>query len=431
MWRASQITGNPAMSTSKQTVIFLLIISALAAGFYFGRTTADGAADSREGTSSLESNHEETSLLSLSPEAQSRLGIESVEVKARRVQQFIETTGTVKPDETRIANVHSAGRGRINQVYVRLGDRVEAGQPLLRYDNVELGEVLGQYVAALAELERSKSAAEVARQALERARSLVNLGAIAKAELERREAEFQNVLSESERRRAEAAQLEEKLHRFGMTDSEIEKLEPRTGADYHRQASYSVLRAPCAGVITSFNAAPGESVDRPDELMTIADLRTVWVQADVFEKDLRLVREGSTAEVRVGAHPDQLFKGKVTYVADVLDPYTRTAKVRIEVPNPDNLLKVEMFATVRIATDVARPALMVPAEAVHKLDDQMAAFVKLENGFERRNLQLGPRIGEWVTVVEGLKEGESVVTKGSFLLKSEAKKAELGHHHED
>ncbi len=367
-------------------------------------------------------------MLTLSPEAQRRLQIKVAEVQTRPAQRMIEATGRVGANETRLAHVRPLARGRIDEVYVRLGDRVRTGQPLLRYDNVELGDALGQYIAALATIERSNSETDVARRALERARSLVDLGAVAKAELQRREAEYRNALAETERRKAEAAQVEEKLHRFGMTDPEIRKLSPSADADYHREASHSVLTAPFAGVVTQFKASPGESIDTEGELMTVSDLAVVWVQADLYEKDIRFVREGNTAEVRVGAQPDRVFKGKITYVGDVLDPETRTAKVRVEVPNPEGLLKIEMFAMVRIPTPVTAPTLMVPFEAVAKVEDHMVAFVKRENGFEKRPVELGQRVGDWVEVTEGLEKGEAVVTEGAFLLKSEARKAELGHH---
>ncbi|RPI29005.1 MAG: efflux RND transporter periplasmic adaptor subunit [Acidobacteria bacterium] len=421
------------MTKTRQTLMFVLVLAALAFGFYFGRSTArpmsgESGAEGEEPGHAGDQHAADSSLLKLDPEGQARFNIKFAQVQTRTGQRMIEATGSVEANGTRLAHVRPLARGRINEVYVRLGDRVQAGQPLLSYDNVELGEVLGQYLAALAEIERSDAATELARAGLERARSLVELGAVAKAELQRRETEYRNSLAETERRKVEAAQVEEKLHRFGMTDPEIRKLSPSKGADYHRESSYSILRAPFAGVVTRFAAAPGESIDTESDLMTISDLSVVWVQADVYEKDIRFVREGSTAEVRVGAQPDRVFTGKVTHVGDVLDPGTRTAKVRVEVVNPERLLKVEMFANVRIPTPATQPVLMVPAEAVHRFEDHMVAFVKREDGFEKRPVEIGRRVGEWLEITEGLSEGEEVVTDGSFLLKSEAKRSELGHH---
>jgi len=412
--------------------IILLLVGALALGFYLGRSST-GTAPAGESAHEGESDHgdsdaSESSTLILSPAAQAKLDIKVAEAQTRAAQRMIEATGSIQANQTRMAHVRPLARGRIDEVYVRLGDRVRAGQPLLRYDNVELGEAVGQYVAALAAIERSNSETDVAKRALERARSLVDLGAVARAELQRREAEYRNALAETEKQKVEAAQVEEKLHRFGMTHPEINKLIASADADYHREASHSIMKAPFAGVVTQFNVSPGESIDTEDEVMTVSDLAVVWVQADLYEKDIRFVREGNTAEVRVGAQPDRVFKGQITYVGDILDPQTRTAKVRVEVPNPDGLLKVEMFAMVRIPTATTAPTLMVPFQAVTKVEDHMVAFVKRENGFEKRPVHLGQRVGDWVEVTEGLEEGEAVVTEGAFILKSELKKAELGHH---
>lgn len=419
------------MKRIKKIGTLLLLVGALMVAFYAGRSTAEPMPTEEDDAHADESEHAdnaETGNVTLSPEAHAKFEIKLAEVQARQAQRIIETTGSIQANLTRVVRIRPLARGRIDEVYVRLGDRVRAGQPLVRYDNVELGEALGQYVSSLAAIEKSKSETDVARKALERARSLVDLGAVARAEFQRREAEYRNALAEAERQKAEAAQVEEKLHRFGMTHSEMDKISPRADADYHREASHSVLTAPFAGIVTEFNASPGEGIDTEDELMTLADLSVVWVQADLYEKDIRFVREGNTAEVRVGSEPDRVFKGKITYVGDVLDPGTRTAKVRVEVPNPDGRLKVEMFAMVRIPTPVTAPALMVPSQAVTKVEDHMVAFVKRGDTFEKRPVELGQRVGNWVEVTEGLQAGEAVVTEGVFLLKSELKKAELGHH---
>jgi cobalt-zinc-cadmium efflux system membrane fusion protein len=347
----------------------------------------------------------------------------------RPIEQTIQATGSVAANETRVAHMRALARGRIDEVSVQLGDRVRGGQRLLTYDNVELGEAIGEYLAALAELQRAGSETEVAGRALERAGNLVELGAVARAELQRREAEHSNALANVERQKAGAAKVEEKLHRFGMTDAEIGKLDPRKAVQYHRERSHSALVAPFGGVITALDAVPGETVGTEGVLITVADLSLVWVQADVYEKDIRAVKKGQQARVLVAAYPGRTFAGEITYLSDVLDPNTRTAKVRCEVPNPEHLLKLEMFATVEIPVPAGRDGLMIPESAVQQIDGQPAAFVPAgRDRFARRALQLGVRCGDWIEVTGGLTEGESVVTEGSFLLKSQVKKSELGHH---
>lgn len=423
------------MTKLRLIALVLLGSGALGLAFYFGRITGTGsspgeASSAHRNHAQEESHTEEPGLLTLSPEALKRFKLRTAQVELRAVQQMIEATGSVAPNETRVAHVRPIARGRIHEVYVRLGDQVRPGQPLLSYDNVELGDALGEYIAALAEIKKSNSDSDIARRALERARSLVELGAVARAELLRREAEHRNALAEAESRKAKAAQIEQKLHRFGLSDAEIARLIPIADADYHREASESVLRAPFAGVVTGFNVSPGESIDTGDELMSISDLAVVWVMADVYEKDIRFVREGTKADVRIAAQPDRVFPGKITYVGDVLDPETRTSKVRVEVENPESLLKVEMFATIRIPSPARRPALTVPSESVHMIDREAVVFVKKERGFEKRTVHVGQRAGGRVEIMRGLDRGEVVVTEGSFLLKSEAAKSELGEHEE-
>lgn len=409
---------------SKTLSISVLAIAAVAIAFYAGRKTA------APGEAPPEERREAGGEPALSGEMQRKFGVQFAEVQVLRFGQAIRATGSVQPNDSRMAHIRALARGRIDDVYVRLGDRVRAGQRLLTYDNVELGDAIGEYLSALAELQKASAETEVSRRALERARNLVDLGAIARAELQRREAEHKNALATVESRKAEAAKIEEKLHRFGMTDAEIGKLDPAKGLEYHRERSHSAVTAPFAGIITRFAAAPGETVGTENELMTIADLATVWVQADVYEKDIYLVGEGQEAAVVVAAYPGRVFSGRITYISDVLDPATRTAKVRVEVPNPQNLLKLEMFATVEIPAALSRDALAVPSTAVQNLEGEPVAFVKTAAGFEKRSLQLGGRSDGWVEVLSGLQPGETVVTEGSFLLKSEALKSELGHHEE-
>ncbi|HWR52985.1 MAG TPA: efflux RND transporter periplasmic adaptor subunit, partial [Bryobacteraceae bacterium] len=199
--------------------------------------------------------------------------------------------------------------------------------------------------------------------------------------------------------------------------------------EYHRERSHSTLTAPFAGIVTQLSAAPGETADTDNELMTVADLSTVWVLGDGYEKDIHAVREGRQAEVVIAAYPERTFTGTITYVSDMLDPSTRTAKVRVEVPNPEDLLKVEMFATVRIPGAAVREVLAVPDDALQQVGGDTVVFVRTGDGlFEKRALKLGDRNGGWVEVTGGLAAGEMVVTDGSFLLKSEANKGALGNH---
>ncbi|MBI3950158.1 MAG: efflux RND transporter periplasmic adaptor subunit, partial [Acidobacteria bacterium] len=295
------------------------------------------------------------------------------------------------------------------------------------YDNIELGELIGQYLIAMAKLQKTRAEADVTKRSLERAQNLVELGAVARAEYERRNAEYQNARASINSQKAEVAQVEEKLHRFGLTDADLEKLNTPAHTQYHREASHSVLRAPFEGIVTKYDVAEGEVVDSARELFTIADLSTVWIQADVYEKDIAAIHEGQEVKILVDAYPGEAFVGKITYVSDFLDPKTRTAKVRCEVPNPEGRLKLEMFATSQIPTPKGREVVMVPTAAVQQIDDKPVVFVKIgQTQFQKRDVQLGTQSDGWVEVKSGLKVSEVVVTRGGFQLKSALLREQIG-----
>ncbi|HXG32010.1 MAG TPA: efflux RND transporter periplasmic adaptor subunit [Bryobacteraceae bacterium] len=389
--------------------------------------SAEGRAASAEATKEAAPS----SVVRLELAAMRNIALTVVPAQMRTVRQAVRATGSIGPNESRLAHIRPLARGRVERVYVRLGDRVRAGQPLLEYDNVELGELIGGYLSAVAGLEKARAEAEVARRSLERARSLVELGAVARAEFERRDAEYQNALASINSQRAEIAKVEEKLHRFGLSDAEIRKLGPQANVEaqvaYHREASHNAMTAPFSGIVIKYNVAEGEVIGPENELLTLADLSTVWVLADVYEKDIALIRQGQEARIMADAYPGQVFRGSITYVSDMLDPKTRTARVRCEVPNPDGRLKLDMFVSVELPTPVGRQALMVPSSAIQQIDDQPVVFVKTgETQFERRNVRLGSNSDGWVEVTSGVRQGEPVVTDGSFHLKSVLLRERIG-----
>jgi len=423
-------TQHSYMSMGRGIGVAAVLALALAAAFVAGslwrgaRSAGEGRREAQE-----EQNRQpaDATAITLDAASQRNIGLQLVPAEVRTLQQTIQATGNVGPNETRVAHIRSIARGRIHTIHVRLGDRVRAGQPLVTYDNIELGDGIGQYLSALATLERARSEADVAKRALDRAGNLVSLGAVAQAEYDRRAAEYKNALATVESQRSDAARMEEKLHRFGMNDPEIERLKPRADSQYHRTASRSTLVAPFSGIVTSCGASPGESIGPENDLMTVADLSTVWVQADVYEKDIAVVRQGTGAAVSVESYPGRSFAGRITYVSDFLDPKTRTAKVRCEVPNPESLLKLEMFAAVQIAIPAGRDGVLIPATAVQQVNERPVVFVRTaETRFETRGVELGARSDGWIEVTSGVKKGEIVAAHGSFFLKSTLLRSQIG-----
>ncbi len=365
--------------------------------------------------------------VTMTPEAQRNAGLQVANAETRRVPSTIDVTGTVTAPDTSVAHVRPLARGLIEQVSVRLGERVRKGQALATYDNIQLGEFVGEYLSARAVLRQSESDLEVKRKVVERGRALITLEAIAQQTLELREAELRTAEAAVARDQASASRIEEQLHRFGLDDGDIRQLAPTDGASPHRVASHAVLRAPFDGVITKYDVAVGEVAEPERELFTVTDLSTVWVLADIYEKDIVKVGSGGEALVRVDAFPDRAFIGKVDYITDLIDPATRTAKARVVVANPDSALKLDMFARVRMPTSENRQAVIVPAAAIQAVDGQSVVFVpKDDTHFARQNVEVGTTAGEFVELRSGLAAGERVVAAGSFYLKTALLRERIG-----
>jgi len=357
-------------------------------------------------------------IVELSAEAQRNANLEVAEVSERPMERMLVATGVVAADQNREAHLRPLSRGVANRALVQLGDRVERGTPLLAYDNIEMGELSGEYISLLNELQRLQAQTEVSRRLVERARELLKVEGISQKEFELREAEYQQAQSAVKSKQAEMERVEEKLHRLGVSDDDLKDL-VSAGPRTHRKSSPDLMRAPFAGVVTKYDVAPGELLGPEREVFTVVDTSVVWVLADIYERDLGKVREGLTARVKVPAYPDKVFTGKITYVGDVLDPDSRTAKLRCVVANPDGRLKLEMFATVEIPLPVREEAIVVPAAAVQVVGDLQVVFVqKGETQFEKRVIETGERSGDWIEIRSGLRPGERVVTMGAFYVKS-------------
>ncbi|MDA2924551.1 efflux RND transporter periplasmic adaptor subunit [Acidobacteria bacterium AH-259-L09] len=362
-------------------------------------------------------------------------GVRAADIQVRATQfldfpDYLETTGVVSPNESRIAHIRPLSPGVVKQVFVRRGDRVRRGQPLIQYDNVELGEVIADYLLQQAELRNALAQREVAVKFWDRAKELWQNEAIAKKEVELREAEYRNAEETVRSRRVQIARTEVKIQRYGVDEQDLDTLKMRETAKGIREVSTTVLKAPFEGTVTDYEVAVGELVSPERSLLTVADLSTVWVLADIYERDIGSVFESRTARVVTTSYPDEVFDAEITYMSDVLDPDTRTVKARCEVFNQSGRLKLGMFATIRIPRETARMLPAVPVSALQTIEGQSVVFVQLEEGrFEKRRVETGPQEGLWIGIKNGLHEGEMVVTQGSFSLKSEMLRESLGGGH--
>ncbi|GFO56360.1 RND transporter [Geomonas sp. Red276] len=341
-------------------------------------------------------------------EDQLRNGVAVAAAGKERLAAVISATGKVEVNADRVAHVSPRITGKIVSVHASLGDGVGSGQVLARLDSVELGEALSRY-------RQSQTRLELARNNMQRVKTLVEKKIAARKEILQAETDYRMAETELHTDR-------ERLLLFGVSLDDLD----RAG----KGRVLLPVRSPIGGVVTEKHAIVGELSDPAKSLYTIADLSSVWVLVDIHEKDLAKVRRGQAATVMVGAFPDQKFRGRITYLADLVDEATRTVKARVEVANPGRKLKPEMFATVELAVAAgAPPVLAVPEEAVQELDGKKLVFVAgTQTEFKPRAVELGRASGGMVEVVSGLREGERFAVKGAFILKSELKKGELEGH---
>lgn len=356
-------------------------------------------------------------VVKINPAIQMETGITFEQVGFRKLRETLSATGTVAEDPVRVAHIRPLARGLIVKPYVRLGDHVSKGDPLVEYDNIDLGVAIGDYLSAQAELQRSLTELEVKKTILNRGKEMLKAGAIARTAYDLREAEFKDAEAKAAGARATLEKFEEQIHRFGWTDQDLANLATQRGKGH--RVSHSILRAPFSGIITSCHASTGEAVEPSTELIAITDMSSLWVLADVFEKDLSHVKIGKAVQVRVSSYPAKTFQGTITYVADTLDPKTRTAKVRCVVENSGGLLKLEMFATVGIPIDRTDSVLAAPESAIQQIEGKSVVFIrKSETEFQKYEIQTGISSGGYTEVTSGLKAGDMVASQGSYVVKT-------------
>lgn len=360
--------------------------------------------------------HSETeNHIKLASEALETLNIKTTQVKLRNLGGEIATTAVIEPDHTRIAHVSPRISGRAIDIKAFLGDHVKKDQILAELDSIELGQTKAEYL-------KSKANLEVARANYDREDRLF------KKQISS-EKEYLEAKGEFLRSQAQINAARETLRLLGLTDEEIGKL---TWERAEHPSSHFPLVAPFTGTVVEQHIVLGEFIKPEDKPYTIADLTHLWIQLDIYEKDLAWVNTGKEVTIKVDTFPDVHFNGTVTYISDLLDESTRTAKARVEINNSDRKLKPGMFATAIISTPSTgmKEVIAIPSSAIQKIRGKSSAFVaEDENSFELRKLELGKVSGEFVEVLSGLKSGDTVVTEGGFYFKSVLLKEELGEGH--
>jgi cobalt-zinc-cadmium efflux system membrane fusion protein len=318
----------------------------------------------------------------------------------------LQVPSRVEVDEERLVRIGSYVTGRITDLYVTLGESVKTSDPLARITSPELTQAQLEYL-------RAASRTLVAQKAAERAYRLLEADVIPLAEVERRE-------SEREVARAELEAAKDQLRLLGVDSSVLKELS-KTG---HILPSVTI-NTPRKGIVIERNVIVGQVVQPSDQLFQVADLSSVWVVGDVPETIARTVRVGQHVEIHVPALGDKSFDGLIIFVADTVDPATRTVMVRTMVENPQRKLKPAMLANMHI-TDTLHKTLVVPDQAVVRDANRDYVFLaKGNNRFVRVPVELGPEVASMRPVIKGLAMDQDIVVDGAFHLDNERKLAEL------
>ncbi|MDX2059822.1 MAG: efflux RND transporter periplasmic adaptor subunit [Gemmatimonadales bacterium] len=317
---------------------------------------------------------------------------------------ILAVTGTITYDANRVAHIGSRTDGRVLGISVDLGANVRRGQTLVELESPEVGSIR-------ADERRAEALVKIARENFDREKRLEQQGISSRKELLEAEADL---------RRAEA-DLQSAGDRLSVL-----------GAG-HGTGGHFDISAPFAGAVVARNVGLGQMARPADTLLTVADLSRVWIELDVFERDLTRVRRGQPVAVTTEAYQGRQFPGRIVYLGAVLDPLKRTVRARVEIPNDDRALKPGMFAEARIEVGASGPPLaVVPQDAIQDVEGAPTVFVPgvAPGEFRVRAVTVGePLDRNRVVVKTGLTPGERLVVAGAFALRSELLKGEIGEEH--
>ena len=368
----------------------------------------------------------------LTPEAIRRHRVRADPVKRRELRASFVAPARVSFNEDAVAHVGSAVKGRVIDLKARVGDAVKKDDVLVVLDSAELGEAQLDFLQKKTAADVAGPLLDAARSALERGRKLYEQSqGIALADLQRRETEFKTAEANARTSQTAAVAAEGRLRLHGMDPVSIEQL-----AKSGEIKPQFIIRAPISGRVTEREVTLGELVGPEEEhLLVVADMTRLWVLADVPEARLKGLKPNAEARLTLAAMPDEKVSGVVDFISHSVDPATRTARVRIEVDNKDGELRPGMFGSVEIVGGgdaTGQAVLAVPDEAVQTVEGGPAVFVPVEgeeNTFAKRAVTVAKPVGGWVPVLSGLKEGESVVVSGTFILKADLGKSGAAHEH--
>ena len=306
----------------------------------------------------------------ISPQVENNMGVRTAIVKKDKLWRRIDTVGYVDFDENKISHIHLRTKGWIEKLLVKSeGERVKKGQLLFEVYSPELVNAQEEYLQALRSGHKGLSSAS-----------------------------------------------RERLEALGISSEQINKLKKK-----RKVSQYVKILAKQDGIIAKLNVREGMFVMPQKEVLSLADLSSIWILAEVFESQADWVKQGQSAEVTLSYLPGRDWEGKVEYIYPSLDPKTRTLKVRLRFDNVDEALKPNMFANVTIYGGAKRDVIIIPREALIRTGNDERVIISVGKGrFQPRDVTAGIESGEYIEIINGLKVGDKVVTSGQFLIDSEA-----------
>jgi len=354
--------------------------------------------------------HGEEEVVRLSAADLKEFGIEVATAGPGRLDEYAELPGEIVLNADRLAHVVPRVSGIVREVRKNIGDAVKAGEIMAVTESRELADAKAAFLAAV---EREK----LALANFEREERLWQK----KVASEQEYLDARQTLAEARIARNSA---EQQLHALGFSDTYLKGLPEHPDATYTRFE----IRAPFAGTIIEKHLTLGENVNAEAAVFTIADLSSVWVDINVYQKDLAQIRKGQTVVIEIG-HGIPQVSGEIAWVGPLVGEATRTAKARVVLPNPGGDLRPGLFVTARVAVGSTAAGIVVPKSALQTFEERTVVFVQDEDGFEPRPVELGRQNATQVEILSGLEVGQSYVSQGAFTLKAQLSKGAFGDGH--
>lgn len=352
--------------------------------------------------------------VTLKRESIAAIGLALAGVEMRPLVGTMKLPARLRPNQDLEAQVGSLVQGRVQRVFVTVGQVVKPNQELMRIEGLEVGEIKSNFIKARAHL-------TYAEANYDRQKTLLQEKVGSQKSFLEAQAEYNKALAEFD---AE----DKKIHSIGLTDSDVVTFVERESLEKNGHTGGVLpIKAPIGGTVVERNVVIGQLVDPSTTAFTIVNSSVLWADGQIYERDVQSLSRRTDVVLTVTAYPGEEFRGKIIYVSPVVDEQSRTITVRASIPNPAGRLKPHMFGDLHLPIGGTAKGLVIPLESIQRDGEATFVFVATsDTTFERRDVALGATLDAMAEVKDGIRPGEKVVTRGSFQLKSELLKEALG-----